>query len=343
MSKPQHILIIRLSALGDVAMTVPVVRALRNQHPDLKISVLSKPFHQALFENIENVNFMPIETKSKHKGLIGLWQLYTELKTQKLTHIADFHNVLRSKILTAYFTLDQVEIAKIDKGRKEKKELVCNIKKPAKIIKSTFERYQAVLESLNFKVDLGQPIFPQKQTQILSQLDIQQEKKLIGFAPFAHYETKTYPVDLSRKFLEFCKSKTWKILLFGSKDEIPKLERLAQDLAHVKIVAGQFDFKQELVLMTNLDLMISMDSANAHLAAMQGVKVITLWGNTHPMLGFSPFNQPKNYALTADATKYPLIPTSVFGNKTVTGYDDVMRTIAPDTIVELANKILNQS
>jgi hypothetical protein len=61
------------------------------------------------------------------------------------------------------------------------------------------------------------------------------------------------------------------------------------------------------------------------------------------MLGFSPFNQPKNYALTADVTKYPLIPTSVFGNKTVTGYEEVMRTIAPDTIVELAEKILKQS
>jgi len=343
LSKKNHILIIRLSALGDVAMTVPVVRALQSQHPELKISVLSKPFHQALFENIENVNFIAIDTKNKHNGFLGLWKLYTELKKGNFTHLADFHNVLRSKILRTFFSLSCVKTVAIDKGRKEKNQLICTPKKSTHFIKSTFERYQDVLSKLGFKVDLSQPIFPEKQIEILHKLDLIATKTLIGFAPFAHYETKTYPRNLSRNFLELCQNKPWQILLFGAKDESSKLQILAQGLRNVKIIAGQINFKEELSLMSHLDLMISMDSANAHLAAMQGTKVITLWGNTHPMLGFSPFNQPKNFALTSDVNQFPLIPTSVFGNKKIKGYEKVMQTISPDSIIELTEKILSQS
>jgi len=77
-----------------------------------------------------------------------------------------------------------------------------------------------------------------------------------------------------------------------------------------------------------------MDSGNAHIAAMLGVKVITLWGATHPYSGFSPFNQPLENALVSDRNLYPKLPTSVYGNKKVEGYEDAMRTILPETVVE---------
>jgi ADP-heptose:LPS heptosyltransferase len=81
--------------------------------------------------------------------------------------------------------------------------------------------------------------------------------------------------------------------------------------------------------------MLSMDSGNAHIAAMLGVKVISLWGATHPYAGFVPFNQPLENSLVPDRTIYPLLPTSVYGNKEVEGYQDVMRTIIPTMVVEL--------
>ena len=343
MSKKTHILIIRLSALGDVAMTVPVIRALRDQHPDLTITVISKPFHEVLFQTLSGVNFIGVDTKNKHKGIFGLWQLYLTLKQLHITHIADFHNVLRSKILLKFFVFSAVKKAKIDKGRHEKNEFICKIVKPSKNIKTTFERYQAVLSHLGFEIDLNHPSFPIKQTDILNKLDLKNTNQLIGFAPFAHYQTKTYPIDLSRKFLEICHQKHWQILLFGGKNELNELNVLAKNLENVLVIAGKIDFKEEISLISNLNLMISMDSANAHLAAMQGVKVITLWGNTHPMLGFSPFHQPNEFAIISDMQKHPLIPTSVFGNKKVEGYDDVMRSILPETIITLTEKIIKKS
>lgn len=84
-----------------------------------------------------------------------------------------------------------------------------------------------------------------------------------------------------------------------------------------------------------------MDSGNAHIAAMLGVKVITLWGATHPFAGFQPFHQPDDFCLTSDRKQYPFLPTSVYGNKKVAGYENAMRTILPNTIIDKIQKELN--
>ena len=123
------------------------------------------------------------------------------------------------------------------------------------------------------------------------------------------------------------------MLFGGGKKEIELLDTLSKNKENVIVVAGKLQFQQELQLISNLDLMLSMDSGNAHIAAMLGVKVITLWGATHPFAGFSPFHQPIENALTADRVLYPKLPTSVYGNKIIEGYQDAMRTIAVDTIV----------
>jgi ADP-heptose:LPS heptosyltransferase len=67
---------------------------------------------------------------------------------------------------------------------------------------------------------------------------------------------------------------------------------------------------------------------------MLGIKTITLWGATHPFLGFSPFNQPLENALVSDRNLYPKLPTSVYGNKKEEGYQDAMRTILPEQVIE---------
>ena len=80
--------------------------------------------------------------------------------------------------------------------------------------------------------------------------------------------------------------------------------------------------------------MLAMDSGNAHFGAMLGVNTVTLWGNTHPFAGFAPFYQPQENCILPDLEKYPKIPTSVYGNKKIEGYQDVMKTISPVKVVE---------
>ena len=341
--KINHIAVFRLSAMGDVAMTVPVLRAFVQQNPEVKITVVSRPFFKPFFEGIPNLSFFAFDEKQRHKGFLGLLRLFQDLKVLNIDAFADLHNVLRSKVVRTLFALSGKKIASVDKGREEKAALTRAENKIFKPLTTMFERHVKVFQQLGFTVDLSNPIFPEKavlSNDILKML-VKNEKIpdfsgiKIGIAPFAQYDSKVYPLDLMQEVInQLAENSTYKILLFGGgKKEVELLNSLSKGKENVIVVAGQLKFQQELQLISNLDLMLSMDSGNAHIAAMLGVKVITLWGATHPFAGFSPFNQPLENALTADRNLYPKLPTSVYGNKVVDGYEDAMRTIGVEDIV----------
>ena len=335
--KTKHIAVIRLSAMGDVAMTVPVLRALVLQHPEVKITVVSRPFFQPFFEGIPNVNFFGVDLKERHKGFFGLLRLFSDLRKLDIDLVADLHNVLRSKVVRTLFALSGKKVAATDKGRAEKKALTSLTNKVFAPVKPMVERHVDTFNQLGFSIDLANPKFPEK--AILSDEIISftgtKNQNWIGIAPYAQYESKVYPQDLMQQVIDdLAKNKNVKILLFGGgSTEIQKLNQLQNNHENVMVVAGELSFEAEIQLISNLDVMLSMDSGNSHIAAMLGVKVITLWGATHPFAGFKPFNQPDDFCLTADRAQFPLLPTSIYGNKKVEGYDEVMRTILPKKIV----------
>ncbi len=342
LTKNSHLLVIRLSAMGDVAMTVPVLRAFTEQNPTVKITVVSKPFLKPLFDDLKNVTFYAADVSGKHKGFFGIYKLYKELKLLNIDAVADLHNVLRSKILRTFFGLSFKKVAFIDKGRSEKRALTATKNKVFKQLKTTHERYADVFRNLGFTLDISKPKFPKKLDLTSEILKITGEKKAtwIGIAPFAQYASKMYPIDLMEQVIEkLATQENIKILLFGGgQKEIDILEKLASKYNNTLNVAGKIKLAQELILISNLDKMLSMDSGNAHFAAMLGIKTFTVWGITHPFTGFAPFNQPMENAILPDLEKYPNIPCSIYGNKVCEGYDDVMRSIEPQ---EIANKLLN--
>ena len=323
--------------MGDVAMTVPVLRALVLQHPEVKITVVSRPFFQPFFEGIPNVNFFGVDLKERHKGFFGLLRLFSDLRKLDIDLVADLHNVLRSKVVRTLFALSGKKVAATDKGRAEKKALTSLTNKVFAPVKPMVERHVDTFNQLGFLIDLANPKFPEK--AILSDEIISftgtKNQNWIGIAPYAQYESKVYPQDLMQQVIDdLAKNKNVKILLFGGgSTEIQKLNQLQNNHENVMVVAGELSFEAEIQLISNLDVMLSMDSGNSHIAAMLGVKVITLWGATHPFAGFKPFNQPDDFCLTADRAQFPLLPTSIYGNKKVEGYDEVMRTILPKKIV----------
>jgi ADP-heptose:LPS heptosyltransferase len=344
MSEKQHIAVIRLSAMGDVAMTVPVLRALVLQYPDVKVTVVSRPFFKPFFDEIPNVHFFPVDLNKRHKGFSGLLRLYSDLRKLNVDKVADLHNVLRSKVVRNLFVLSGKKVAATDKGRADKKALTRSENKIFAPVKPMVERHVATFAQLGFCVDLSQPKFPEKailSDEIVSITGIKSEK-WVGIAPFAQYESKVYPIDLMQQVIDELAAETnLKIFLFGGGEkEIQLLNQLINKHSNVLVLAGKLKFKQELEVISNLEVMLSMDSGNAHIAAMLGVKVITLWGATHPFAGFKPFHQPDDFCLTSDRQKYPLLPTSVYGNKKVEGYEDAMRTILPNTVTDKIKKEL---
>ena len=330
--------------MGDVAMAVPVVRALVDQHPNAQITIVSKPFFKPLFAGMPNVCFFAADVKKKHRGILGLLQLFRELQTKNITHVADFHDVLRSKILRTFFRMIGIPVVSIDKGRSEKKALTRSTNKVLKPLKTSHQRYADALNALGFPTDLSDSKIIQRKllTKKITAITGSKERQWIGIAPFAAFKGKIYPFHLMEEVIVSLASRGFQLFLFGGGEhEIEQLNVLEKKHDYVLNTAGKFSFEEELQLISSLDLMISMDSGNAHLSAMQQVKTITLWGVTHPYAGFAPFDQPADFCLLSDLEKYPKIPCSVYGNKMADGYENAMKSISPKTVVEKVLLVLN--
>ncbi|WP_346883525.1 glycosyltransferase family 9 protein [uncultured Algibacter sp.] len=335
----KHILVIRLSAMGDVAMTVSVLRAVTQQYPELKITVLTRGFFVPFFRDIKRVDVFHADVKGKHKGVFGLYKLARELnKDNAFYAIADLHNVLRSKILKTFIRCKR--FSSIDKGRKEKRLLTTG--KLFEQLKTTHQRYADVFKTLGYPLDLSNPTFPERAilNKKVKTLIGQDDKKRLGIAPFAAHKGKMYPINQMRKVIETL-SKTHQIILFGGGiKEINILNGFEKDFDNVINTAGKLTLDDELDVISNLDVMLSMDSGNAHIAAMLGVKVISIWGVTHPYAGFAPYNQPQDYILLPDRNQFPKIPTSIYGNKFPEGYENAAGSIAPEIIIEKIKSII---
>ncbi len=329
--------------MGDVAMSVPMIKVLTDTYPDLTITLISRPQFKPLFENIPKVNFLSADVYGKHKGL-GLLRLAKEASSLGVGAVADLHNVIRSKIITRFFKLKGIKVATIDKGRSEKKALTRKQNKVFKQLTSTHQRYADVFSELGFPIETGHfNPFPRRDlNQKLQDLTGKSTFKWIGIAPFAAFKSKMYPLELMDKVIaELVENSRLRILLFGGgSHEIQTLKGLDEKYSSVINIAGEISFKEELDLISNLDLMVSMDSANGHLATLFGVPVITLWGVTHPYAGFTPIDQPKENQLLVKSKEFPLIPTSVYGNKYPEGYEKAIGTITPESIIKKINELI---
>lgn len=324
--------------MGDVAMAVHPIIALTKAYPDLKVTVLTNSFFSPLFETIPNVAVIGLDKKGKHKGILGLQKLAKEIKNIGVDAIADFHGVLRTNILKNLLHFSEILFEQIDKGRAEKKALTRSKNKILKPLKTSHQRYIEVLRNLGFNVELqANDVLSKRKLAINTQELIDQNtKKWIGIAPFAQHEGKIYPYDKIEAIIEQLNStNAYHIFLFGGGEkEASMLSKTADAFSNATNMANQVSFSEELALISNLDLMLSMDSGNGHLAAMFGVPVITVWGVTHPFAGFTPFGQPSANALVPDLHKFPLIPTSIYGNVFPEGYEAAAASIDQNQIIE---------
>lgn len=315
-----RILIIRFSAIGDVAMTIPVIHSLAVQYPQHEITVLSRAVLQPLFQGLPgNVRFVSADLKGSHKGFGGLNRLYGELKRMHFDYVADFHGVLRARFLRFRFWLTGVRVASISKGREGKRKLVRRRHKVLEMQESSFQRYADVLAQLGFPVALNfTSIYGEGKgdfSQISSVAGFKGETRWIGIAPFAKHTGKIYPLELQEQVIaHFASDPTVKVFLFGGgKEEQAVFDGWVLKYPSIVSMIGKLNMNTELNLMSHLDVMLSMDSANMHLASLVNIPVVSVWGATHPYAGFMGWNQlPENAVQRLDLS---CRPCSVYGQK----------------------------
>lgn len=329
--------------MGDVALCVPVLLAFKRDFPSVELVTLSRKHTNHILQQITGITVLEARLQDDHKGITGIFKLARALRTHHLTTIADLHNVLRTKMLRFFMT--GIRAKAIDKGRTQKNRLV-NDPTFFEQLPHTTSRYATVFSKLGYQIELkGNEFLPQVPLDT-NHLKITGAKttKWIGLAPFAAHRSKSLTANRIKELLqELCKLNNVKVLLLGGGDqETALLNELVGTSTQLIVIAGKTDFSSELAIISNLDCMIAMDSGNGHLAAMYGIPVITLWGNTHPYAGFAPYGQPVQNQITVDRTQYPLVPTSIFGNKEVPGYVHATDTINLDLVVDRVVSILTR-
>ncbi|MDQ1160111.1 ADP-heptose:LPS heptosyltransferase [Chryseobacterium sp. SORGH_AS 447] len=297
-----RILAYRFSAFGDVAMTAPVFREFLEQNPEVEIIMVSRKNFESLFADIPNLIFKGVNLDD-YKGIFGLRRLANELVREfKPDIIANLHDVIRTKILDKIYRRKGLKVFKIDKGKEEKEQLtdIWNLNKVQ--LKSTVERYADVFREMGFKVQLSHQLRPAPG-----------EKSGIGFAPFAQHRGKMLPLEKSYELARILAQKYTLYFFGGGKDEIETLEKWQQEIPNTFSLAGKLSLTEELKKISQLELMISMDSANMHLASLMGTRCISVWGQTHPYAGFLGFGQSEDDVVQIkDLT---CRPCSVFGDK----------------------------
>jgi ADP-heptose:LPS heptosyltransferase len=344
-SSYNHLLVFRFSAMGDVAITVPVMKELVNQYPGVWVTFVSEEKYQPFFENIPRLDFFAVDLHGHYKGIEGLYRLYRRIKSErKFTAIADLHNVLRTRILTFFFRLSGLRIKRIDKGREEKKALTRRDNKILVQLPATFQRYADVFAKLGYPIKLTES--PTRKRLVVNntvqQLNGNNNRVRVGIAPFAKHKEKNYPVEEMEKVVAALSAKGYKLYFFGiGITEIRQLEYWEQKYPGTLNIAGELPLDEELMLISNLDLMVSMDSANMHLASLYGVPVVSIWGATHPFAGFYGFGQDPTNIVQAELY---CRPCSVFGNKECYRGDwACMKMIPPQQVIDKIEEVLQKT
>lgn len=311
-----RLLIIRASAMGDVALTTPVLAGMREQYPDVELVLLTRHTFKSFFSSINGIQLFFPDLNDRHKGLLGIFRLYKDIILQgRIDYVIDIHDVLRSKVLRVFFKLSGIPVSVIDKGRAEKRAVIKG--KNSKWLKHSVERYCDAFSRAGFPVNLpdGPWIIPYSESMIKARSMIDPKKKLnIAVAPYAKHKLKMWPeenmITLLRLISESHNAKFW---LFGGPEDSERMTAFQKLVPGSEDLTGKLKLDEELALLSELDFMIAMDSSNMHMAALTGTKVISIWGGTDPRIGFGAWIQPESHSISIPVEVLPCRPCTVYG------------------------------
>lgn len=301
--------------MGDVVLVAPVIQSVLKSRNDIKIVFVTQKLFLPFFENHERL-IVEIFDKTKNKGVIGLYKFYNQLnKKYNIDIVCDLHDVLRTNVLNTFFKLSGKKTFKIEKGRKEKKQLIKS-KSVDQPLKHTTQRYLDVFTKvLEDKIGLlSYNLNPKGEINdfLLVHNLLPKNNKWVGIAPFAQHQNKILPQKKMEQLINQLLKYDVQIFLFGGGSiEMEKLDSIKDKYPSVIIASKSLKLNQELVLINMLDKMVTMDSSNMHMAALVGTKTVSFWGCTHPSMGFSPWGEGHVQIISNSKST----PCSVYGNK----------------------------
>jgi ADP-heptose:LPS heptosyltransferase len=339
----RKILIFRFSAMGDVVMLLPVVIGILDENKDVEIYLLTQKIFFPFFQSIERLVLLEADLKNRHRKIKGLFALYKEIKrTVKPDLVLDLHCVIRTTILDLFFFLSGFKVFRFDKGTFEKAKLIRS--KNIFSLKSGVERYLDIFNKAGIHGSLPTGVLFNLAPRNIDNIEVLNSDIIIGIAPFAKHRQKVWGISKVKELIGRINEKySCKILLFGGgSNEISELRNLAGEFDNCVVSSDYFNLAQEIGVVQSLSLMLSMDSANMHIAAMANVPTVSVWGATHPAFGFAPYSQPLENIIQYSGNEISCRPCSVYGAKPCQYGDDIrcMNMVSVDMVFDRIKSIL---
>ncbi len=346
----RNVLVVRFSALGDVAMTIPVVYSVCMENPCTRFVMVTQKVASTLFINKpSNLEVRGVDVKVEYRGIKGLMRLKRELvKEYDIDLFVDLHDEFRSWMFGALFLLGGIRVLHYKKGRHGKHELTRKHNKHMLPLISSRARYREVFYRAGFATDdLFMSIFGEEKAKPESYKSIYPPKRQgdlwIAIAPFAKHKGKIYPMHLMQQVVDtVARWSCVKVFLMGAGEQESRImDGWASKYDNVKNLAvRRYGFPGELALLSNCDVMVSMDSANMHLASLVRLPVVSVWGATHPYCGYLGWHQEERNAVQLNL---PCRPCSVLGDKLcMRGDYFCLSGIQPQMIVNQIRKVLSE-
>ena len=328
MNTINRLLIIRLSSLGDILLTTPIIRALKNKFPEAKIDFLLREEYEDTLKYNSYLN-KTILLKRDY----GSEELIAALKSSNYELIIDLQNNGRSRGIVKRIGVKAVKYKK--KNLLKFLLVKFNFKSNSKLL-SVPKRYANTLPELQLD-EKGLDLFlPESlKNKLVS------EKKYIGLCPGSRHFTKKYPeeyfVELGKTILDSGRQ----VVLFGGSDDLEVNDRLHSKFMGSINLSNNNDLLQTANDMKFCEAIICNDSGLMHTATAVGVPVVAIFGSTVTDFGFAPYNNPN---LILENKSLNCRPCSHIGRSSCPKrHFKCMKEIYPHVVFESLTKLLSKN
>ncbi len=346
-------LIVRYAQIGDVLIAVPVIYSLAKQYPEDEFTVLTNTKFSGIFRQMpSNVKLYPMIYRRKKialRGLIYLFERYTLLLklffSKKYDRVALLQDGTFEDQLQCLLSIRKSRVVRIDLKEflsKEKLKQQDFLQTPPlhKLYAETLSQLGYL--SIENEFDASWYKDQSRQNILLNNNQMSVSAKRVGIAPFSRLKLKVYPLEKIEEIIRYFHSRPdVELLIFGGgEEEKLKTEEWKKRYPRIQSVIGKMTFDEEMLVVASCRVLLTMDSANLHLASLVGTPAVSIWGPSHPRLGYYPYNQDEDNAIQKEIA---CRPCSFWGeNPCINEQKCECMNIDPQVIVQKIESFLNQ-
>ena len=328
LSELKKVLIIRLSSLGDILLSTPLIRTLKEKSPQMEIDFVLKERYKDILDLNPYLNKV-----FEYPDITGeLTRLMEELKAGNYDLVLDLQNNFRSKKIVSFLRIPKLKFNKMDLRKMLLVHFKINRLKDAPQIPL---RYSNVFKDIHLD-NYGLDLFTNKSPSAL----YRENKKYIGFCPGSRHFTKMWPKEYYVELGNILKNNNYNVALFGGKDDIDICREISLQIQDSINLCSNDDILQTAADMKKCEAIVCNDSGLMHTACAEKIPVLVFFGSTVKEFGFTPY-QNKNIILENNSLSCR--PCSHIGKSYCPkGHFRCMLELKPDIAFTKLSLLLNQ-